>query len=94
MFLRPRTARPSNSIRRLCLEVLEDRLAPATLTVNSTADTASDSDPYLTLREAIAIVNSPSLPADISPQIRNQISGACTPAGRTAPTPSCSTRPR
>jgi hypothetical protein len=57
------------------VEELEDRLAPATLTVNSIADTASDSDPYLSLREAIAIVNSTSLPTDLSAQIRGQISG-------------------
>jgi predicted outer membrane repeat protein len=55
--------------------LLEDRLAPATLTVNSTADTASDSDPYLSLRQAFAIVNSSTLPTDLSPQIRAQISG-------------------
>jgi hypothetical protein len=61
--------------RRLCLEWLEDRLSPATLTVNSTADTASDSDTHLSLREAIAIVNSPTLPTDLSPQIQAQISG-------------------
>ena len=61
--------------RRLGLEVLEDRLSPATLTVNSTADTANPSDPYLSLREAIAIVNSPSLPSDLSDQILGQISG-------------------
>jgi predicted outer membrane repeat protein len=63
------------SQRRLTLELLEDRLAPATLTVNSSADTANDTDPYLTLREAIAILNSPSLPPDLSPEIRAQISG-------------------
>jgi hypothetical protein len=55
--------------------VLEDRLAPATLTVNSTADTASDSDPYLSLREAIAIFNSPTLPSDLSAAIRGQLNG-------------------
>jgi hypothetical protein len=55
--------------------LLEDRLSPATLTVNSTADTASDSDTYLSLREAVAIVNSPTLPTDLSQQIQGQISG-------------------
>jgi hypothetical protein len=59
----------------LTLEPLEDRLSPATLTVNSTADTASDSDNYLSLREAIAVVNSPTLPGDLSSQIQGQISG-------------------
>jgi hypothetical protein len=57
------------------VEVLEDRLAPATLTVNSTADTASPTDPYLSLREAVAIVNSPTLPSGLSDQILAQISG-------------------
>jgi hypothetical protein len=61
--------------RRLGLEVLEDRLSPATLTVNSTADTANPSDPYLSLREAIAIVNSPTLPSGLSDQILARISG-------------------
>jgi hypothetical protein len=49
-------------------------LSGSILTVNSTQDTANDSDPYLTLREAIAIVNSPTLPTDLSPQILAQIS--------------------
>ena len=57
------------------LEVLDDRLAPAILTVDSTADTASDSDGYLSLREAIAIVNSATLPGDLSGAILGQISG-------------------
>jgi hypothetical protein len=54
---------------------LEDRLSPAVLTVNSTADTANATDPYLSLREAIAIVNSPVLPAGLSDRILAQISG-------------------
>jgi hypothetical protein len=60
---------------RSTLEVLEDRLAPATLTVDRSADTAHRSDPYLSLREAIAIVNSPELPTGLSEQILGQISG-------------------
>jgi hypothetical protein len=81
MFNHTRTARLSAAARpargrpRLTLELLEHRLSPATLTVNSTADTASDSDPYLSLREAIALVNSPTLPTDLSDQILGQISG-------------------
>ena len=40
---------------RLCLEQLEDRLAPAVLTVNSLQDLAVDlSDATVTLRDAIA----------------------------------------
>ena len=50
-------------------------MAPAILTVNSAADTASPADPYLSLREAIAIVNSPTLPNGLSDQILAQISG-------------------
>jgi hypothetical protein len=59
----------------LILEVLEGRQAPAALIVNSSADTANSFDPYLSLREAIAIVNSPTLPSDLSPQIQGQIIG-------------------
>jgi streptogramin lyase len=78
---RRRLAPPSNPRRvvrrrfRPVLEVLEDRMAPAVLTVNSTADTAQATDPYLSLREAIAIVNSSTLPTGLSSQIRAQISG-------------------
>jgi hypothetical protein len=50
-------------------------LTGCVLTVNSTADTASAADPYLSLREAIALVNSPTLPGGLSPQILGQISG-------------------
>jgi hypothetical protein len=63
------------------LEAFEDRLTPATLTVNSAADTANNTDPYLTLREAIAIVNSPTLPTDLSEQILGQISGTLHAGG-------------
>jgi hypothetical protein len=65
---RPSPVRPS-------VECLEERQAPATLTVNSTADTADPNDPYLSLREAVAIVSSPSLPAGLSDQILGQIQG-------------------
>jgi hypothetical protein len=54
---------------------LEDRQAPAVLTVNSTADTANPTDSYLSLREALAIVNSPTLPSGLSAAILGQISG-------------------
>jgi hypothetical protein len=47
----------------------------AILTVNSVADIASLADPYLSLREAIVIVNSPSFPNGLSAQIQAQISG-------------------
>src|SRR6476469_1510875 len=65
----------SRRFRHLRLDILEHRTAPAVLTVNSTADTASPGDPYLSLREAVAIVNSPALPSGLSPQILAQISG-------------------
>jgi hypothetical protein len=81
-----RTCRPSPR-RRLHLERLEGRLAPATLTVNSPADTANPSDPDLSLREAITIVNSPSLPSGLSNQILGQISGTLH-AGAATPSPS------
>src|SRR4051794_3220884 len=41
---------------RPALEVLEGRLAPAVLTVNSVADNTSQ-DTLLTLREAVQVVN-------------------------------------
>jgi hypothetical protein len=69
------TLHPLRAGRRLGLEQLEGRLAPATLTVNSTQDTANPTDPYLSLREAVAIVNSPTLPSGLSDQILAQISG-------------------
>jgi hypothetical protein len=73
---RPRPGHETGSSRRrLTLEWLEGRLAPATLVVNSTADTAHPTDPYLSLREAVVIANSPSLPTDLSDQILGQISG-------------------
>src|SRR5262249_60582485 len=50
---RPLAARPRT---RPALEVLEDRLAPAVLTVNSVADNVT-SDSLLTLREALQLVN-------------------------------------
>jgi hypothetical protein len=65
----------------LGVEGLEGRLAPATLTVNSIADTANPTDPYLSLREAIAIVNSPTLPDGLSDQILAQIQGTLHGSG-------------
>jgi hypothetical protein len=63
------------------LEVLEDRQAPATLIVNSRADTANPTDLYLSLREALVVVNSPSLPDGLSPQILEQIHGTLHEGG-------------
>src|SRR5262249_42664797 len=72
---KPRTIRKNPVRCQPRLEAMEDRLAPAVLTVNSMLDTASDSDTYLSLREAIAIVNSATLPTDLSSQINHQING-------------------
>jgi hypothetical protein len=68
-----RARRPQGT--RPVLEALEDRMAPAILTVNSMADTANVSDGYLSLREAVAIVNSATLPSGLSAQIAGQMSG-------------------
>src|SRR5262249_47288551 len=43
------------------LDILEERLAPATLVVNSHKDNTNSGDGYLTLREAILSVNQGSL---------------------------------
>jgi Bacterial Ig-like domain (group 3) len=51
-FRRGRSRQPSRRWRAPRLECLEDRLAPAILTVNSNADNATDTS-HLTLREAI-----------------------------------------
>jgi hypothetical protein len=66
---------PTRRARRLRLELLEGRQAPATLMVNSTAGTASSSDHYLSLREAVAIVNSGTPPSGLTSQIPARISG-------------------
>lgn len=47
----------------------------AVLTVNSALATANATDAYLTLPEAVAIVNSSTLPTGLSSQILSQISG-------------------
>jgi hypothetical protein len=72
---------PCRSGSRLAVEALEGRLSPAVLTVNSTADTANPSDPYLTFPEAIALFNSPSLPSGLSDQILAQIRGGLHDGG-------------
>jgi hypothetical protein len=52
----PRTVRTDPARHQPRLEALEDRLAPATLTVNTVADNTG-ADASLTLREAIALVS-------------------------------------
>jgi CSLREA domain-containing protein len=42
---------------RLCLEILESRLAPATITVTTTADDITPNDGTVSLREAITAIN-------------------------------------
>jgi hypothetical protein len=65
---RSRTSHKHRSIRRPTgkptLELLEDRLAPATLTVNTTADNTTDTS-VLTLRDAITLVNHAGDPASL-----------------------------
>jgi hypothetical protein len=60
-----RSTRPNPRRRTPVLETLEDRLAPATLTVNSLADTVTGSA-TLDLREAILLVNSGGTATDPS----------------------------
>src|SRR5262249_11216778 len=59
--------------RRLALEGLEERCAPAVLTVNSVADNTTR-DNFLSLREAIQIVDG-TLGRSLSPQEKAQITG-------------------
>jgi hypothetical protein len=77
----PRTIRQEPARCRPRLEALEGRLAPAVLTVNSTADNTTDTS-VLTLREAIAIVNTSPALSSLSQSIQNQISGGLH-AGKT-----------
>jgi hypothetical protein len=68
LLARPRTTRNCRALRRPGaaakpkVEPLEDRLAPAVLTVNTLADVTA-TDNFLSLREAIRVVNSGSTSA-------------------------------
>jgi hypothetical protein len=53
--------------RPLQLEVLEHRLSPAVLTVNTTADNTTDTS-VLTLRDAITLANSAGDPYEVVPR--------------------------
>src|SRR5438876_11797734 len=56
--------RKRRSTFKPCLEALEDRLAPAALTVNSLADNITDTS-VLTLRDAIVLVDNGGNPASL-----------------------------
>jgi hypothetical protein len=58
----------------LTAELLEDRCTPATLVVNTIDDPGTLGDAFLTLREAIAVVNSQST-TGLSANEQGQISG-------------------
>ena len=51
-----RTIRHDRARRRPAVEALEERMAPAVLTVNTLADNTTDTS-VLTLRDAITLVN-------------------------------------
>src|SRR5437879_11787613 len=60
MRLAPRLEEKSGCVRRRAhprLELLESRLAPATITVTTTADDITPNDGSVSLREAIIAVN-------------------------------------
>jgi CSLREA domain-containing protein len=76
----------------LQLEILEDRLAPATLTVNTLADEAT-ADTTLSLREAVGVVNSGST-GGLSSAERAQVSGTLgSPSAATTPSSSTPASP-
>ena len=77
----PRRPMGRVSVRRVRprLEVLEDRLAPAVLTVNSALDSNTATN-ALTLREAIQVVDSGST-AGLSQQQLAQINTTTNPLG-------------
>ncbi len=76
---------------RPMLEALEDRLAPAALTVNSLADNTTDTS-QLTLREAIALVNGAGNPGRWDSRACPLAGRRRSPAPSAARTPSSSTR--
>lgn len=53
----PKTKRLPTARRRLAIDVLEDRLAPATLAVTTRADVVDAGDGKVSLREAITLAN-------------------------------------
>src|SRR5262249_42460371 len=67
--VRTRTRRPR-------AESLEDRRLLAILTVNTTSDSNSPTDPALSLRQAIEVSNGTLPVSSLSPQQRLQVAGA------------------
>jgi titin len=73
-WFRKQGRRPSRHVRPAvhpAIEVLENRLAPAVLTVNTLQD--DNPSDFLSLREAVSVVNSGSM-TGLSPAQQNQIS--------------------
>jgi CSLREA domain-containing protein len=54
---KPQAPTRATAPARLCLEILEGRLAPATITVTTTADDITPNDGSVSLREAITAIN-------------------------------------
>jgi FG-GAP-like repeat len=77
-YRRPRCARPA-------VEILETRLTPATLTVNTLVDenTFGGTDPTLSLREAIELTDGTLAVSSLSPAEQAQVSGTPHTAGVT-----------
>src|SRR5262245_59590181 len=71
---RRRQARRSGRYYRPRVETLEDRLAPAILTVNTLTD-GDVADPFLTLHEAIKVANGTLAFALLTPGEKAQVSG-------------------
>jgi hypothetical protein len=72
--IQSRKASPSAKRRPLILETLEDRFAPAVLTVNTNADNNSR-DAVLSFREAILVNTGALAVANLTPQEQAQIAG-------------------
>ena len=82
-----RTGKPRRGYRP-GVECLENRLAPATLTVNSLADNTTDTS-HLTLRDAITLVNHSGDPSTLGQSTMpagwaGQIGGCCQSIGHGA----------
>lgn len=76
----PRQGRARRAARKLLLELLEDRLAPAILTVNTTADD-NVRDAVLTLRESILLANGTLAFGTLTAAEQAQVSGTLNNPG-------------